>query len=115
MEKVKLPREVAEAIESLKQSCAYPIRAVMDIIYSQDYAGEQFAIKNYCESDRSRRIGYIVSALVNGCEVEETPEDKVRNKYISRHGDYSSSNIGYLQGIIFTLNTLNIEIEGVNA
>lgn len=122
MEKVKLPKEVAEELESIKVHESYPVRLVVDI-FSGDYT-ESGALKEYFESDRSRRIGYIMTALVNGYEIEETPEDKVReyaellrvqhiNATVGRN-DTSSPYGDELRGCMKTLDKLGIQLEGVN-
>ena len=65
----------------------------------------------------------LMSALVNGYEVELTPEEKVREycttvgqAFRDRHSDEGASyNSGRLTGIRTTLTLLGIKIEGVNA
>lgn len=119
-EKVKLPREVAEALDELRLKSIYPIRVAMDIIYGDECGGDQVAIKQFCESDRSRRVEYIACALVNGYEVEETPEDKVKFLF-QKHLENQQTSFGDTREskticttIHFVLDTLNIKIDGVN-
>lgn len=68
----------------------------------------------------------LAAALVNGYEVEATPEDRVREYYEwlkrsrdERHlaGDVEGKRFkaGLLQGVLNTLDYLGIKIEGVNA
>jgi hypothetical protein len=70
---------------------------------------------------------YILAvALVNGYEVEQTPEDKVRERYSRAVADMRFHREkcqigmekyfdGYTSGIFDCLDDLNIKIEGVNA
>lgn len=55
----------------------------------------------------------LLAALVNGYERELTEEEKIREVYEGETvGEYE---YGYNSGIVFTLDTLGIKIEGVNA
>ncbi|OJT65468.1 hypothetical protein BFP49_09485 [Bacillus licheniformis] len=55
----------------------------------------------------------IVAALINGYEVEKTPEEKVREYYESHGGSPSAEE--RKAAIRETLYKLGIKIEGVNA
>jgi len=55
----------------------------------------------------------IAAALINGYEVEKTPEEKVREYYESYGG--SPSAMEWKEAVQDTLDLLGIKIEGVNA
>ena len=126
MNKEILPKEVAEAIEKLRADgmnnyaimvCAQHANCDESLLVIQDWAFE-------CEA-YSGKTDNLMNALVNGYEVEKTPEEKVREYYESierwakrmreRAGHAGESNALYeLTGIETTLNKLGITIEGVN-
>jgi hypothetical protein len=110
VDKVKLPKEVAEVLVHIEQTYDYPIRAVVEMFNSKSAAYKD--LREYFEQDRSRRIEAIMKALVNGYEVEETPEDKVRAhfKRLLESGKHNEANV-----IHVTLDYLGIKISGVNA
>ncbi|MEC2215100.1 hypothetical protein [Bacillus velezensis] len=59
----------------------------------------------------------LAAALVNGYEVEKTPEEKVREYFEKLWADYCDTNEIEIakETIINTLDLLGIKIEGVNA
>lgn len=119
MEKVVLPKEVAEAIDVLRDK-AWSNHQILRQIEGTD-------INTYV----IRLVGYVklygfdnlLQALVNGFEVEETPEDKIRYAYKQYHDTAISKEKeddkefckGAVEGIIFALTALNIKIDGVNS
>ena len=112
--KVVVPKEVAEAIESAKSIRSEEVIVNMSI--AKSFVGEQ-AILN------SVNPYTIVKMLLNGYEVEKSPEEKVREYY----GRKRQRRNGLLCGIERehlevsmhtvqeTLDLLGIKIEGVNA
>lgn len=115
MERVKLPKEVAEAIEYLKKEDF----ADSDLIRvgtgdkERAYEAEDI-IYGWCSCYNLLRF---VGALVNGYEVEETPADKVREMFreegeSDKNGSPHASWI--LTGALRILDIYNIKIEGVN-
>lgn len=85
-------------------------------IHAKDRWIEEFSCLNQLD------ILTLAAALVNGYEVEKTPEEKVRDFYASFEGDphmYPEETHfrykEYQRVIKSTLNFLGIEIEGVNA
>lgn len=127
-EKVTLPREVAEAIEKAR-SKSWAEADLMDIT--------NFIDESYQPSDGPYRpIGeYIsdvyleenlpkyMSALVNGYNVEKSPEEKLRNIFEEYRANYRSTedwerDNAYAEGVLFgieeTLELLDITIEGIN-
>ncbi|MCY9290783.1 DUF1642 domain-containing protein [Bacillus haynesii] len=78
---------------------------------------------NICALDKMDMLT-LAAALINGYEVEKTPEEKVREYYAAnyqRHeqpmprskDDFYTS--GVAEGVRNTLDSLGIKIEGVNA
>lgn len=122
-EKVKLPREVADAIDGVIQ------HADENLLYDVTY------IKNVCENDKFDApkflpiYNYIASvgfkeyfrALVNGYEVEETKEERFLNWYREHQEIVVNEKQGFvksrymLDGAETVLEILGIKIEGVNA
>jgi Protein of unknown function (DUF1642) len=118
--KVVLPREVAEAIESLRKN-QFDNRAIINRIYKATAppALQLYAIENF---------DTLLNALVNGYEIEKSPEEKVREYYEEIHEKHGKSFAevpyggkpphyfsGVKDGIKTTLDILEIKIEGVNA
>ena len=110
MSEVKKPvitKEQAEAFEKLREQ----------------YTEEEMVIK-YIESELDLfdsscaclyDLGFtdFLAALINGYEVEKTPEEKVREYYESYGG--SPSAMERKEAVQDTLDLLGIKIEGVNA
>lgn len=116
MEKVKLPRAVAKAIEHYsKPTLAYTKYGVLDCIVgeSTDVAlnARKALIENY---DEGMCWDVLMNAIVNGYEVEVTAEDKVRDLY-DNPDIHNYNPISWKMGIKVTLDALGIKIEGVNA
>lgn len=117
-EKLKLPREVAEAIGILGARWGRKAFLQAGFLRNSQHP-EARIINDYFkpfESDDSEGFDKLFFALYNGYEVEETPEDKVREHYknllsTDEKDDYST---GKIAGIKFTLDALKKYIEGVN-
>lgn len=117
MEKVKLPREVAEAIETIRERGIYDNRNYeileyvvrppddTDILYGQSIIINQFAT--------NENFDRLLSALVNGYEVEQSPEDKVREIYDM----FESFGVGAEKRELIkqVLDACGHKVEGVNA
>lgn len=110
MDKVKLPKQVAESIEKLR-SHDFEVTN-HDIIYAfaASKSNEYPALVEFASNDRN--FDTLLKALVNGYEVEQTPEDKVREFYQDRLNAEDHSQVN---GILFTLNAFGKKIEGVNS
>ncbi|WP_077603664.1 hypothetical protein [Oceanobacillus sojae] len=117
MEKVILPKEVAEAIEEVWSEIPGKLgpEDSNKITWLTNWRtlDEEFPeyeptlIDYYIENP----VDY-VSALAYGYDVEETPHEKLRAHYeASSDNEFDQ---GYDAGVRFTLNTLGIEIEGIN-
>lgn len=111
MEKVKLPREVAEAIE--RYWSRWSPEAHLKHIKLTDWSGiserDGDAHRTLVSYAKEHPVEYI-QALVNGYEVESAPEDKVRHYY-----DNYAEAYGGRESIRRVLQILNIKIPGVNA
>lgn len=122
MSKPIIPREVAEAIESLRKSGA----TNEQILHSAFAANcgtvttrEQYEIFRY----RVNNFETFVRAVIDGYEVDETPEDMIRKRYegtkylrcLTVDPSDASNHDAYMAGMRFVLDTLGIKIEGVNA
>lgn len=111
MQKVKIPRDVADDIEKLRRVNT----SNQDIIYKFAWDTEN----GYMElvAYAAYYFETFIQALVNGYEVEETPEDKVRGLFntppIFNNG-IGELSTAYRNGILDTLEMLNITIKGVN-
>jgi hypothetical protein len=115
-DKVKLPKEIATYIEDLLigGNNEMLISGVLGNANSQKY----IAVRNYFKKD----FDSLLQALVNGYEVELTPEDRVRRMFdeacreerYGRDKAYASWWGGRRMTIIDTLNALGINIIGVN-
>ncbi|ETB71311.1 hypothetical protein [Bacillus paralicheniformis] len=76
-----------------------------------------------CELDKMDMLT-LAAALINGYEVEKTPEEKVREYYAANYQRHEQSmprskddfyTSGVAEGVRNTLDSLGIKIEGVNA
>jgi Protein of unknown function (DUF1642) len=111
--RVTLPREVAEAIEEAKEQ--YESNTA---IFDDARNGILETLYYHFEYN----FDELMSALVNGYEIEKSPEDKVREYYEfwserARDRDYETRTeaIEKLNGMMFALNAYGIKIPGVNA
>ena len=120
MEKVKLPREVAEAIEYLCEKESSNYKVAHRVFYSMrgepDYPGQ--IVYEYFNGDMDE----LIKVLINGYEIEQTPEDALRMYY--DHCEKKKSQavftpeykeyLGKIIGIRMALKILGIKIEGIN-
>ncbi|MDQ0873758.1 hypothetical protein QFZ77_002417 [Paenibacillus sp. V4I3] len=111
-DKVKLPREVTEAIDKMKYMGVVSIMANMAHWSEEDPTTEEL----YTIHDYYLKNPYMIAqALVNGYEIEETPEDKVREYYNQQNSICTDRQHSPANAIRNVLNFLEIKIEGVNA
>lgn len=119
MDKVRLPREVAEAIEGLR-SLGYGPYAIVCMVHEKRNEPGIDVIRRYAPLHH----GELMQALVNGYEVEYTPEDRVRNYHkellecIEKNPTMERAQCEWrseVEGIEKTLDFLNIKIEGINS
>lgn len=112
MEKVKVSREVANAIEYLLKSASY-----MDdkgrILSSHSSSNFNWRYDTPANGLNGVSVMKLAEILVNGYEVEETPEEKLVREY--QEGlQIGAGHRTHANAIKFTLDTLGIEIEGIN-
>lgn len=111
MSKVTLPREVAEAIEA---SYAFGFRSkhiLLSSVSTEDIDDTYvLALRKYAR----KNFDVLLAALVNGYDVEKTPEEVIRDDYEQFDPGTLEYRVGLRDGIVRTLNTLGIKIEGVN-
>ena len=115
-EKVHLPKEVVKAIEMAKFH--YVSNVLTDPTLLRKHADKgspscEIILREW--GTEETRLRYL-SAIVNGYQVEETPEEKVREYYEHFNQPFAERFMESEQHVIAkTLNLLGIKIEGVNA
>ena len=129
-ELVRLPKNVAEAIERVWYAVQDDIATKHMRLTNWNFLKDEVEGHQVLDYDWKTLMGYAetyplnyMQALVIGYEIEETPEDTVRNAFqhalneIESLGDHPQVEHwkGMKSGIIITLGALNIKIEGVNA
>lgn len=115
MEKVKVSREVADAVEyeiqRLKDCTTLSTKAIKNLILhdsiNHSHRGGAKALNGIPTFD-------LAEILINGYEVEKTPEEKLLQEYLTGLL-VGSGHRTYANAIKFTLDTLGIEIKGINA
>ncbi|MCY7910944.1 DUF1642 domain-containing protein [Bacillus inaquosorum] len=117
--KPTITKEQAEAIDSLRNGKA----AWDDEDFLYAYTSADYSTSPEFQPIASMDLLTLAAALVNGYEVEKTPEEKVREYHRSlvcdmdralsyeEEGNYRSA----IEAVEETLNLLGIKIEGVNA
>lgn len=112
MNKVTIPREVAEAIEELRNA---GLSNWAIIAIANDPSGEySTTLSRFKERDK------LLAALVNGYEIEQTPEERLREIFIDVANERLSASsdgvyyIGMMDGIRTAINILGIKIVGIN-
>jgi hypothetical protein len=122
--RVTLPREVAEAIEKLRENGVRNFAIIHSALKLSEASTEEKVISDWVAENYQDNLDALIIALVNGYEIEKSPEDKVREYYNYAQDRYDLSNngsseedyfAGVLKGIEITLNLLDIKIPGVNA
>ena len=116
---VSIPKDVADAIELASEVGADNAT----VLHVRD---DDFAIVGLSGAVlRSIPFDTLMSALINGYVIEKSAEelereahDKIRDAYAFHermNHSYYYHHDGYTDGIRYTLDTLGIKIEGVNA
>ncbi|GAA0840692.1 hypothetical protein GCM10008915_36810 [Bifidobacterium pullorum subsp. gallinarum] len=110
-----IPKEVAETVEYLREDEGFGGYTNEMIIEAARKTGG--GVSHATKKLRSIPFDTLLSALVNGYVVEKSAEElayeSIRAEYRYYCGD--SYGRGARHGIIYTLHTLGIKIEGVNA
>jgi hypothetical protein len=110
-EKIKVPKGVAEAIDIFVQLADSKHQAFTDILsLGYETIGSEIILRHF-DSDYDE----LMEALICGYQGEETPEEKISKYYnylyFSGQDEYTQ---GTLDGVLETLNLLEIKIRGVN-
>lgn len=113
MAKIKLPHNVVRAIDDALNLDAYPSTQHFLLAHAKAILEEEpWAEPFECLND----VGILLmsEALVNGYEIEKTPEENIKEFYEAHVNDSSYRSRGICIGIVGTLEKLRIKIEGVN-
>lgn len=115
MEKVKVSKEVAEAIEWYEKECEKNgvMRWEDELIYCHSHVNDEWL------NERVKPLAKLssfelASILVLGYEIELTPEEMILKEYNCRFDALDKNERWFCDGVLFVLKTLNIEIKGVN-
>lgn len=125
---ITLPKDVADAIDRLKGEEFNWTVELMDSAnfinvdgYVAVSSGEpSYPIAAYIAEDYDNNLPRYMTGLVNGYEVEQAPEEAVREYYLAMESciKSSGSDVGFYEGsadaIVLTLNLLGVKIPGVN-
>lgn len=111
--KVIVPSNVAAAIAHYVTLADTKTEALTDILSLGYEAEKSEIILRHFDGNHDE----LMQALICGYEAIKTPEEQVREmyEYIDNALEIDEFNFGVKAGIIDTLNTLGIKIEGVNA
>ncbi|AZU61012.1 DUF1642 domain-containing protein [Neobacillus mesonae] len=119
-EKVTVPKEVAAAIEELREK-GFSRYGVIHQASGAVFEGPARVIKRWAFDKEGGTPDRLMLALVNGYEVEQSPEDKIREYYmrcererIKSAGSESREWLAKTVAIKTTLLFLGIKIEGIN-
>lgn len=116
MDKIKVSKEVAHALEMALKTCSKAK------FFEQHSNKMQWSLDVYLPLNQISNWK-MAQILINGYEVEETPEDKLIRQFRDfgeRKNNFTteSKNFGYWEGrekqVVATLNTLGIKIKGIN-
>lgn len=124
-EKVAVPREVAEAIEEMRKGGRSNYN-VMYLAAGAVVTPGPLTIRRWAFDGEGGTPDLLMLALVNGYEVEKTPEERLEeyryNLGVLRRESLSEASTrqhelitSEIAGINHTLDILGIKIEGVNA
>lgn len=112
-EKVTIPKDIAADIEAIRSKGPYADRYLLSLAFKFTFGEEGRTLHDYA----SENYDTYVNAIVNGYTVEQSPEEKLRERYdhirnAGRKDEYAD---GKADGFLETLNTLGLSIEGINA
>lgn len=112
---VTLPRDIAIIIENFREQ-GFKNNNILHSIHTvgsvDDVNVRALKVFAYVQNNYDE----LLSALVNGYTIEQTPEEKVREYYEDRRLSHAGSIADYqADAVKETLNLLGIKIEGINA
>lgn len=115
-EKVKVSREVADFIEGYEEHVNGSANWKDNLIaeHSRSWLNCFEGLKDEAECMRGITPFELAVILINGYEVEQTPEEKLSEFYRGRVNSPNDYEREYAYGIEFTLRSLGIKIKGVN-
>jgi hypothetical protein len=113
LEKVKLPRSVAEALDFVKVQSVWSSEIIKNAFdaYKTSTCSKRRVIASFADKDAFK----FCKAIMFGYEVEETPEEKLRKWFKDTKVNGYPASDWQIDGAVHALNTLGIKIEGVNA
>lgn len=118
--KVKVSKEVAEAIEDVRSVNYTDFQIIQDIVEDEDktaYGTKMPVLIKFAKYSTENQQTLFL-ALANGYEVEKTPEEMVAEHYRSRQRMYdkfgNDEDYGAMEGIEFVAKAYGLKIEGVN-
>ena len=121
MSKVILPKSVAEAIETMRSKGVSNYGIIDNSSRYPTSRSEETVWRWAFGESRTGNPDLLMSALVNGYEIEKSPEEKLREYYEDHvkdeiSGDYDRKFTGEAttKAIVDTLDILGITIEGIN-
>lgn len=117
--KVVLPKEVAEAVEWARTEEGQSNYNIVRLSAGAVFSEHLLSIQRWAfDSSGKGSPDKLMQALVNGYEVEQTPEDKLRKFFHTKpnrmHPDTVLYNSGAKHGVKKTLSILGITVEGIN-
>lgn len=117
MEKIKVSRKVADALDYLLATELYKENR-SKILKAQVHNEDAWHCSTPAEGLNGVDIMTLATALVNGYEADMTPEERLEALY-SKHEkqvstSFNSYSRGITDGILHTLATLDIKVKGVN-
>ncbi|MDR4318734.1 Protein of uncharacterised function (DUF1642) [Niallia circulans] len=122
--KPTLPREVANAIESLRNE-GRDNYSIIRIIFGTPKSQLETDIQSFAyEISGKKNVDLLMSALINGYEVEQSPEDKLREYYDKLSDEMNTlpaASHSWLirhaerDGIHKAIQILGITIDGINS
>lgn len=109
---VKVSREIAELISSEVIEYGGP----ENFLKVHSNINNQW--KGHLRALNEITIWEMAQALINGYEIEETPEERIKKVYLLRKGDSINMDDtwskAFVRAIDFLLEELDIKIEGIN-
>lgn len=125
--KVQLPKNVYDAMKHLQNSFGIGFLFKYEYMIghykrSNKYAGHHLTsiteIVDFVKSSDDNRKKYF-KALINGYEVELTPEDILYQKYSNPnkyrfHSFNEQEHYAYQEGILDTLELMKLKVKGIN-
>ena len=115
MEKVKLPKHVAEALDVLIPKYRHKAHLVHETVRGNSTSEEWETIRRYFRKDDGNTSDDLLRALVIGYEIERTPKERLRDYYeYLRQSRRRSIQDQQADAIKEALEILGITVAGIN-